>query len=533
MPLHTIQGKEQFASANTTVLFMYTHTLRKRMTAILSALILLFSTLVIPTSAASKFTDVRDDDWFCHSVDRVLGTGMMIGTSDTTFEPLSDITGAQGITLLSRLHARITGRDAELSALYDPNAPWYQSFLDYASTHQMIDDTVGAILDRRMLTPLTRAELLYFFSRLPDSIWTEKNLVEDGAIPDVPVGAQFYDAIYRAYRAGIVIGMDDAGTFLHDKPISRAEVAAFVIRILYPEERFSITLKNPTTPPEAPTPKPDPPTPTQLTLYAADGTSITVSPADTDAYLALGWSKTPYQGKFDAETLLNAMPLNPVKTGYAPLDKMIDTLFAKIHTSSMTTYEKVLACYDYLVTTSTYGRSPVSGKYRSVYKSSPYIDPSPSTKTPMRGSLTGYSGYDYFYIALSAHELESYAIMYASEILDSKTGWCDHYSSAFAIMMRRLGLPAIPLYVNSRTGNQYAPHMTSMMIVGGVECYFDPQIEAVLVGNTGKNEHKRFCRPRAEMTKEYIVYGDDIAISYALFGAFSYDAAKMAKLPTP
>ena len=75
--------------------------------------------------------------------------------------------------------------------------------------------------------------------------------------------------------------------------------------------------------------------------------------------------------------------------------------------------------------------------------------------------------------------------------------------------------------------------MTSMMIVGGVECYFDPQIEAVLVGNTGKNEHKRFCRPRAEMTKEYIVYGDDIAISYALFGAFSYDAAKMAKLPTP
>ena len=120
--------------------------------------------------------------------------------------------------------------------------------------------------------------------------------------------------------------------------------------------------------------------------------------------------------------------------------------------------------------------------------------------------------------------------MYASEMLDGKTGWCDHYSSAFAVMMRRIGLPAIPLYVDSLAGNTYAPHMTSMMTVGGVDCYFDPQIEAVLVGKNGKNEHKRFCRPMAEMSAEYHVMGDDIAINKALFGTFVYDAEKMEKI---
>ena len=72
--------------------------------------------------------------------------------------------------------------------------------------------------------------------------------------------------------------------------------------------------------------------------------------------------------------------------------------------------------------------------------------------------------------------------------------------------------------------------MTSMITVGGVDCYFDPQIEAVLVGNTGKNEHKRFCRPMAEMADEYKVKAEDIAIHKALFGTFVYDAAKMEKI---
>lgn len=487
-----------------------------RLTAFLLSLLLMLTAVMTPlsaddTAAVPVFTDVKESDWFYSGVYGIVKTGLMIGTSDTTFSPKNYITTAECVTLLARMHALVTGSTSVLQAAPATN-PWYQTFINYCNAHALLSADMQMLTTEFITQPMSRAQLIALFSALPDTIWTEINTVETGAIPDVPVGAAYEEPIYRAYRCGIIVG-DDKGNFNPDQPISRAEVAAIVIRIVDPAMRQSISLSSP-----------------KLKLYAADGSTVTVTREEKEAYLAFGWRETAYPAKFDAEYVLNEMPLYPTKTGYATLDNMIDALFAKILTEDMTTYEKVSAVYDYLVRTSTYGRSPVSGKYRPIYKQSPYLDPAPDLKTPLRTALSGYSGYDYFYIALKDHDLEAYTIMYASEMLDGKTGLCDHFSSAFAVMMRRLGLPAIPLYVNSLSGSTYAPHMTSMMTVGGVDCYFDPQIEAVLVGRTGKNEHKRFCRPMAEMTKEYLVSAEDIAINKALFGTFVYDAEKMEKI---
>ncbi len=489
-----------------------------RLTVCLLALTVLLTAMCVPVSAADTsvpmpaFSDVTEQDWFYSSVYGICETGLMIGTSATTFTPRAYITAAECVTLLARTHARLTGNTATLNAMANTE-PWQQKYVDYCKHQNLLSAEMLQLITAFITQPMSRAQLIALFSALPAEVWDEINTVDAGAIPDVPVGAAYEEPIYRAYRCGITVGTDAAGHFKPDEPITRAEVAAMVIRIVDPTMRLTVTLSSPKT-----------------TLYAADGKSITVSRDEREAYEVLGWRDTAYPAVFDAEYVLNAMPLNPVRTGYKTLDDMIDALFARILTDKMTTFEKVTAIYDYLVTTSSYGRSPVSGNYRKIYKSSPYADPAPGLKTPLRANLSGYSGYDYFYIALNDHELESYTIMYASEMLDGKTGWCDHFSSAFAVMMRRLGLPAFPLYVDSRLGNEYKPHMTSMITVGGVDCYFDPQIEAVLVGNTGKNEHKRFCRPMAEMTEEYHVFGDDIAINKALFGTFVYDAAKMEKI---
>lgn len=486
-----------------------------RLTAILLALLLTLTALLVPLSAADvpTFSDVTKSDWFYDSVYKVCETNLMIGKPDNTFAPRDYITTAECITLLARMHARVTGNTAALQALPE-TTPWYQTFINYCNTHALLSANMQMLITEFIEQPMSRAQLIALFSALPGHVWTEINTVEAGAIPDVPIGAAYEEPIYRAYRCGIVIG-NDKGNFNPDQPISRAEVAAIVIRIVDPTMRQSTTMSTP-----------------KVRLYAADGSTVTVTREEKAAYLALGWRETAYPAKFDAEYVLNEMPLYPKKTGYTTLDNMIDALFAKILTDDMTTYEKVMTIYDYLVDTSKYGQAPanVYGKYRPIYKQSPYFDPAPGLKTPLRSALSGYSGYDYFYIALKDHELESYTIMYASEMLAGKTGWCDHYSSAFAVMMRRIGLPAIPLYVNSLSGNTYAPHMTSMMTVGGVDCYFDPQIEAVLVGRTGKNEHKRFCRPMAEMTAEYLVPDEDIAIHKALFGTFAYNAEKMEKI---
>lgn len=495
----------------------HTHSRAACLTAVLLACAVWLGALCMPLSAADadtvpEFTDVPKTEWFYSSVYAICETGLMIGKSETTFAPLDEITVAECVTLLARMHAYLTGGTAVLQTM-PLTTPWYQSYITYCQSHNLLTADMKMLVDEFVTFPMSRAQIIALFSALPAQVWTPINDVDAGAIPDVPVGAPFEEPIYRAYRCGIVKGTDAKGTFHPDEPVSRSEVAAIVIRIIDPSARQQVTLTAP-----------------KIKLYAADGKTVTVTREEKPSYLALGWRETVYPTTFDAEYVLNAMPLYPTETGYTPLDDMIGALFAKIHTDSMTTYEKVVACYDYLVETSIYGRSPVSGKYRKIYKSSPYLDPAPGLKTPMRTALSGYSGYDYFYIALKDHELESYTIMYASEMLDGKTGWCDHFSSAFAVMMRRLGLPAIPLYVNSLAGSAYAPHMTSMMTVGGVDCYFDPQIEAVLVGRTGKNEYKRFCRPMAEMTEEYLVPAEDIAINKALFGTFVYDAEKMEKI---
>ena len=491
-----------------------------RLTACLLSLLLLQTALMTPLSAddtaAPAFTDVTPTDWFYSGVYGIVKTGLMIGTSDTTFSPKSYLTTAECVTLLARTHARLTGKqdtlDASVQAAVNP-VHWSQGYIDYCNALSLLSADMQMLMTEFLTMPMSRAQMIALLSALPDTVWVEINQIAAGAIPDVPVGAPYEEPIYRAYRCGITVGTDAEGHFKPDEPITRAEVAAIVTRIVDPAARQKKDLGA-----------------IQYTLYAADGKTVSVTRDEKEAYLALGWRETAYPAKFDAEYVLNAMPLNPVRTGYKTLDNMIDKLFAKIHTADMTTYEKVVACYDYLVETSTYGRSPVSGNFRPIYKQSPYADPAPGLSTPKRKELSGYTGYDYFYIALNDHELESYAIMYATEMLAGKTGWCDHFSSAFAVMMRALGLPAIPLYVNSLSGSTYAPHMTAMMTVGGVDCYFDPQIEAVLVGKTGKNEYKRFCRPMSEMTAEYKVSAEDIAIHKALFGTFVYDAAKMEKI---
>ncbi len=426
---------------------------------------------IISVQAAS-FSDVASEDWYADSVSDVCARGYMIGTAEAYFSPLSPITGAEGLTLLARVHADIQGKTAALTAVTAGVTPWYRGYIDYCADQGLLSEKAAEILDVSLSKPLSRAELLYLLSALPDALFSARNTVDDGMIPDVDMSAFYASAVYRAYRAGITVGVDAKGTFRPDAQITRAEVAAILVRIADSSKRLSRSLP------------------------------------------------------FDVQALLNNTELHPVTTGYTVLDRMVDAVFAKALTDDMTTYEKVLALYDYLVENGSYGRSPVSGNYHPIYKKNPYTDPSPTYPVSYIKAFSGYRGYEYYYIAEAEHALEGYTAMYAAEMLDAMTGWCDHYSSAFVILCRRLGLDTVPVYINSRLGNEYKPHMTTVMRVGGVDCVFDPQIEAVLVGNTGKNEHKRFCRPISEMTEEYRDW-DDLSHSRALMGDFTYNADQM------
>jgi transglutaminase-like putative cysteine protease len=285
---------------------------------------------------------------------------------------------------------------------------------------------------------------------LPDEALPE--LTEIRVIPDVPRTASYAAPIYKLYNAGIVSGSDAYGTFHPASNIKRSEVAMIALNMADQSRRKAPELKV-----------------EEVTLYSDYGSTITVAKTEAASYQALGWSLSPVTIPVNAsaETILNAATLNPMKTNDEELDALIDSIFAQIHTPGMTTYQKVKACYDYLINNAEYGGGSFSV---------------PMRYTSMEDSLT---------------------VACAKYILTSKTGVCDDYSSAFMVMTRHIGLQSYTC--SCQTANQsggISGHMLSFISVGGKDYLFDPQIEDYNARG-GKIPYARFCKTFDSMSKTY------------------------------
>lgn len=182
---------------------------------------------------SGQFSDVSDDAWYAADVRLVYEYGLMNGTGSDTFAPDATITVTQAIAVAARIN-RIydTGRDDFLQGRL-----WYDAYVRYALDRGIIASRFNC---RRTAT---RAEAADILSRsLPESALRAKNTVSDGAIPGVSPKSEYADGIYRLYRAGVLSGSDSRGTFSPDEPITRAEAAALIARIIMPSMRLSFTL---------------------------------------------------------------------------------------------------------------------------------------------------------------------------------------------------------------------------------------------------------------------------------------------------
>lgn len=183
---------------------------------------------------SGTFTDVGRSDWFYDSVRTVYEMGLMVGKGESTFDPESGVTNAEVFTLAARLHAIYHTGSADFSA----SGVWYTVYADYLRKNGIADP---ALYDAD--APATRREFASILAHaLPDEALEEINKVSDDAIPDVLLSDRFGAEIYRLYRAGILVGSDDAGSFLPESGIKRSEVAAIAARMADPTQRRSIRL---------------------------------------------------------------------------------------------------------------------------------------------------------------------------------------------------------------------------------------------------------------------------------------------------
>ncbi len=185
----------------------------------------------------NQFEDVSRSAWYASAVELGYAYGFMNGISSTVFAPSNNLSLAEAITLACRIHG-IYGAGSAPSLNSEAGEPWYATYVRYAAANG-----IGFAGDFDYTAPAVRSEVAVLFSKaLPPEALTEIREVEDHAIPDVPSSASYAESVYLLYRAGILSGNDDYGTFSPNSCMTRAEAAAICVRLAVPSERSSKAL---------------------------------------------------------------------------------------------------------------------------------------------------------------------------------------------------------------------------------------------------------------------------------------------------
>ncbi len=184
-----------------------------------------------------EFSDVTADDWYYASVKGAYELGFMNGTGDGLFAPEGNMSVAEGLTIAARIHS-LYEDDGEAFASTD--GEWYTPYVKYAA-----DNKLWAPTDKNYDRSIKRSEMAELFAgTLPTSYLNAINSV--GFVPDLPSDATYKTAVLSLYRAGVLMGSDEYGTFYPDNDITRAEAAAIIGRIALPASRVTGSLKRAT-----------------------------------------------------------------------------------------------------------------------------------------------------------------------------------------------------------------------------------------------------------------------------------------------
>ena len=195
----------------------------------------LFGNVTVATSAAPKFTDVSDIQWYYSDVCYAVQKGLVNGRSVTLYAPEENLSIAEAIKLAACMHQLYHNGSVTLS---NDATIWYKTYLDYATANGIVTKTYS-----NYDANITRGEYVaLFYAALPESSYSQINTVSDNKIPDVKLTDSNAKQIYAFYRAGILTGSDLSGTFSPNSNIKRSEVAAILTRMFEKDARKTITL---------------------------------------------------------------------------------------------------------------------------------------------------------------------------------------------------------------------------------------------------------------------------------------------------
>ena len=161
--------------------------------------------LTAPTPAEeSKFTDVKENDWFCTYVNDLAASGAVNGMTETTFAPNDTLTYGQALKLIT-----LALGEAEPAK---SGSHWASGYLTLAKEKKWLSEDVPLDEAITRLALCRIAAKARGFTSLP-----KKNPFTDTAD----------DAVLALNKAGVISGMT-ATTFCPDQLLTRAQIAKII-----------------------------------------------------------------------------------------------------------------------------------------------------------------------------------------------------------------------------------------------------------------------------------------------------------------
>ncbi|MDR0951931.1 MAG: S-layer homology domain-containing protein [Oscillospiraceae bacterium] len=164
------------------------------------------------TMRLAPFTDVYTDDWYAEAVTNALETGLMQGTSATTFSPHSNLTRAMTATILWRLagkpEAAVNGELRIESGEFSDVLPgaYYYDAVRWASSEGIVEGTgEGLFTPDANVTRRELATMLYRFAGIGEDGWDgeamrwaqSERIINDGRPEDLTNRAECAAIIMR------------------------------------------------------------------------------------------------------------------------------------------------------------------------------------------------------------------------------------------------------------------------------------------------------------------------------------------------
>jgi len=190
---------------------------------------------------------VSSSAWFYSDLRAVIRLGLMNGISRSSFEPNSDMTVAQAITLAARIHQ--LDKDDEITLKnHWFGRKWYKPYLKYALENRLIDQKYDDYSRKELNTPVTRIELIeILYPARQESAYTAINTIADNAIPDIPSTMKHANMVYAWYRAGILTGYTntpgiDDYSLNPNETVKRSEAACIAARMMESDRRIEFII---------------------------------------------------------------------------------------------------------------------------------------------------------------------------------------------------------------------------------------------------------------------------------------------------